>query len=109
MKKLKLKWKVAPNSNFDTTRAWPVASYLNGMLAGFISCTDSYSPSRVRENKHNVLCVWVTDYSQFNPYWNNRPLKERFKTLEEAKAFLVAFLESNPNIMPWELSCAVTN
>jgi hypothetical protein len=69
---LKLTWKVAdaPTGRYRAfdRRAWPTAWYgkpgVEGVRpAAFLSCTDAYSPARVREGAHAEIKISVLHHN----------------------------------------------
>lgn len=99
---MKLKWKVQPEPtgryrSFEK-RGWPTAEYENQKIAASIHCDDDYVSARVREGDHKELTVRVADYS-VTP-WEWRTVKERARTLDEAKALALRVLEHHPHFQP---------
>jgi hypothetical protein len=111
---LKIRWRVspAPTGRFKSfqPRGWPHAEYPCGKAAGFIAVqggmlSDSYNGVNAKRTDLS-LQVYVAEWSNSgNPddaAWNNRRLKARFKTLQEAKEALSRFLEANSTFRPPE-------
>lgn len=75
-----------------------------------ITCEDDYIPSRAKTGEHRELSVHIADHSVRRGkspeearklagfVW--RRLKQRAKTLSEAKALAVAALEAHPTFKP---------
>jgi hypothetical protein len=102
------KWKVAsaPTGRFRSFqhRSWPIAIYAaSDKTAAQIICGngelhDSYSPTKARSGDHAELKVMVADHSQ--PKWQWRTLKQRFATLDAAKAGFDTFIAGRPDFAP---------
>ncbi len=102
--KLKLKWKVdpiptGPFASFQQ-RGWPTAYYpgKDEKPAARIDCSDSYVPTNARAGQHDELKVGIADYT-VTP-WKWRTLKQRCKTLSEAKRLALHFLTKYPELQP---------
>lgn len=99
---MKIKWKVQPvpagRYGCFQPRGWPTASYEDGRPAASIDCDDDYMPRRVRQGAHGELTVRVADYSVTPWVWRN--VKQRAKTLPEAKALVKKVFATIPYIQP---------
>lgn len=97
---IKIKWKVssAPTGRYRSfdERAWPTAEYSDGTFCAYISCADEYTPERARGV--NELIMHVADHSKTE--WPWLTVKERYKTLHEAKNALKEILKNNRTMMP---------
>lgn len=101
---VKLKWKVdsAPTGRYRSfeKRGFPSADYAGtDKCAVTIYCEDDYRPSDIKEGKHKELTVKIADYSA-EPSFQWRTLKQRFKTLAEAKEAAIKFLSEHPVFRP---------
>jgi hypothetical protein len=103
--KLKIKWKVSekPTGSYASFhfRSWPIAFFKKSDKCAInIHCADSYEPWRVKENKHAPLTVYIAQHVDGTFHW--RKLKNRFATLDEAKAAGVRALGAHPDFWPKE-------
>ncbi|MFI5260776.1 MAG: hypothetical protein ACHQU0_03210 [Candidatus Paceibacteria bacterium] len=111
MKIFSLKWRVSsePTGRYRSfgRRAWPSAEYPNGDAAAYVTSTDEYVPSQVREGKHAPLTVCV---SQWWPEGSEerkkrggfswRKLTKQFATLKEAQAAAQQVINEHPELHP---------
>jgi hypothetical protein len=105
---VKLKWRVqpAPTGRYRSFehRGWPSAEYPSEKTAARITCLDEYYPANVRSGSHAQLTVWIADWSAGADgsgfAW--RTLKEKAKTLDEAKDLVRRAIEANPQVQPKE-------
>jgi hypothetical protein len=97
----KLQWRVAepPTGPYRSfyKRAWPVA-YLRGQMVFMLTCEDSYVPSLVREGKHAEIKINVAYHKNKVIGWDWRRLKQRAKTLSEAKEVCQKFADKFPDV-----------
>lgn len=103
---IKLKWKVGdkPTGRYRSfeKRSWPYAYYPDGTYAGSIDCSKSYEPRDAREGTHPELTILVADHSdqEGGAAWVSKRLKQKFKTLDEAKQGLSDIIHKYPQLMP---------
>lgn len=109
---IKLKWRVQPEPtgryrSFDH-RGWPSADYPNGQGAASIHCEDDYSAKRAKgELPHTELSVWIAFHHPKSEWplkggFTWRTLKARFAILAQAKEAAQAFIDSHPEVHPYE-------
>lgn len=103
----KIKWSVSPEPtgryrSFDK-RGWPTADWKNEQesACACIYCADDYSIRRAKSGNHAELEVRVANHSQ-KP-WRWATLKNRFKTLDEAKAAVIKVLARYPEFIPEDM------
>ncbi|MCR4319786.1 MAG: hypothetical protein NUV74_05545 [Candidatus Brocadiaceae bacterium] len=103
---MKIKWKVSAISTGRWRsfypRRWPMAQYEDQTPCASIYCEDGYVPSLVKTENHAPLVMMIADYS-ITP-WKWRKVKITFKTLQEAKDWLSAYLAGNPSTTPKDLN-----
>jgi hypothetical protein len=106
---MKIVWHVDPEPTGRyrsfRRRSWPEASYgeRGGKPAAFLYCDDEYVPRLVREGRHGPISIVVlnhNDNSGRRRPWVRFVLKEKAKTLAEAKARVESFLDSHPEWHP---------
>lgn len=90
-------------------RSWPTAHYAHKDKepAAQIYCEDSYVPRLVKTGQHAELKVVIYDYSvpsntTTGSGFTRRALKQRFKTLAEAKKAAEDFLVQHQQYRPTE-------
>lgn len=104
---MKIKWKVQerPTGQFASfhKRGWPDACFTdkrikNDAMCAQIFCADDYSLSVAKSGNHSELIVSIADHRSTQWVW--RKLKQRCKTLDEAKALVEDFFNRNPEFIP---------
>jgi hypothetical protein len=109
MNEIKLKWKMAdaPSGRFKSfhKRGWPSATKAGTDIPmASIECEQSYTPAIAKDGTHGPLTVRIADWTpptdKTKARWQWRTLKERFTSLEAAKAAALATLLKNPGFWP---------
>ena len=98
----KLKWKVQPPSTGPYRsffkRGWPSATINDDIMAFSLHCEDSYVPALVKSGQHSEIKISVADWRKPGNGFDWKVLKQRAKTLEEAKRIAQKFADTNPQI-----------
>lgn len=104
----KLTWQIqaAPTGRYRSFehRGWPTAYYKDQTII-HLACEDEYVPRNVRSGKHAEIIIRVADRS--NPSeakgtFTWRRLKQRAKTLTEAKDIAQKFFNEHPEVFGLE-------
>jgi hypothetical protein len=101
-----LKWKVcAPTTGRYRSfqkRGFPDADYTDGSTAVSLSCNDDYIPKDVKFGNHSEITIRIACYDVHEQAgaFTWRTLKQRAKTLVEAKQLAENFINQYPEIQP---------
>ena len=105
---MKLIWRVSekPTGRYRAFqhRAWPCAYFdaAQDKLAAQLICEDDYRPAAAASGQHAELKVLVNNHNdpKAPKSWKVYTLKQRAKTLQEAKDLVQRFFEANPSWTP---------
>lgn len=107
---MKLIWKKSdpPFGRYRSSqkRQWPRAYYNSedGKLAALLDCVDEYVPANVKINDHGLIKIFVLHYQhpEATEFGKLFILKNKAKTLDEAKDMAYKFLKKHPEWQPRE-------
>lgn len=96
----RIKWEVepAPTGRYGSfeKRGWPIGFLDGDGQRVLIRCNDEYVPARVKTGDHSELTVSVDIYDNITGKTKLATLKQRAKTLKEAKELAEGFFARNP-------------
>lgn len=104
----KLVWRVCPAETGRYRsfyrRGWPSADFGKDCVIN-LTCADEYRPANVKAGKHGEITIRVSDRRDRKPgqgAFTWRSIKQRAKTLKQAKEMAQAFFNEHPEIFGLE-------